>query len=152
MLAGVIRAPNRFSPFRHYEAALSERDTVLGRMEELEIISPAEAEAARKEFIRVLPENQVKPTDLRQLASDHEQRRDTHLSEAVRHEVERLLSPEQQLSGGLDIFTTFDLDLQNAAEQAVERRLQAIEATPGYPHPSRAGSGLGFREWFASSA
>ena len=138
MLAGVIRAPNRLSPFRHYEAALSERDTVLGRMEELEIISPAEAEAARIEKIHVLPENQIKPYDLRPLASDHEQRRDNHLSEAVRDEVERLLSPDQQRSGGLDIFTTFDLDLQNAAEQAVENRLQAIEATPGYPHPTRA--------------
>ena len=139
MLAGVIRAPNRFSPFRHYESALRERDTVLGRMEELEVITAAEAEAARREKIHVLPEHQVKPSDLRPLAGDHEQRRDSYLSESVRSEVERLLTPEQQQSGGLDIFTTFDLDLQDAAEQAVEHRLQAIEATPGYPHPTRAG-------------
>ena len=39
MLAGIIRGPNRFSPFRHYERAEKERDSVLARMVKLEMVS-----------------------------------------------------------------------------------------------------------------
>ena len=141
MLAGVIRAPNRFSPFRHYQAALSERDTVLNRMLELEMISAEQAQAAKMEIIPVLSQDEISPSDLRPMGVteiDRKHRNESYLSEAVRREIERLLTDEQQQVGGLDIYTTFDLELQEAAEQAVENRLHSIEATPGYPHPTRA--------------
>ncbi len=140
MLAGVIRAPNRFSPFRHYEAALSERDTVLNRMLELEMISPEQARAAKMEIISVLSQDEVSPSDLRPMGVteiDRQHRNESYISEAVRREIERLLTDQQQQVGGLDIYTTFDLELQEAAEQAVESRLHSIEATSGYPHPTR---------------
>lgn len=141
MLAGVIRAPNRFSPFRHYEAALSERDTVLDRMLELGMISPEQEQVAKSETILVLAQGAVSPSNFGAQSTselDRKHRNESYLGDAVRYEIERLLTPEQQEIGGLNIYTTFDLNLQQAAEQAVERRLQAIEATPAYPHPIRS--------------
>lgn len=44
MIAGVIRAPNGFSPFRHYEIALREMRSTLRRMENEGVISKKEAE------------------------------------------------------------------------------------------------------------
>jgi len=141
MLAGVIRAPNRFSPFRHYDAALSERDTVLNRMLELDMISAEQAQTAKKEKIPVLSQDEISPSDLRPMGVteiDRKHRNESYISEAVRREIEHLLTDDQQQVGGLDIYTTFDLELQQAAEQAVENRLHSIENTPDYPHPVRA--------------
>ena len=44
MIAGVIRAPNGFSPFRHYETALREMRSTIRRMENEGVISKKEAE------------------------------------------------------------------------------------------------------------
>lgn len=140
MLVGVIRAPNRFSPFRHYNAALSERNTVLDRMLELEMISLEQSQDAKMQKIAVLSQDKILPSDLRPMGVpeiDRQHRNESYLSEAVRRKIERLLTDEQQQVGGLDIYTTFDLELQKAAEQAVENRLHTIEAAPGYPHPTR---------------
>ncbi|WP_256199008.1 biosynthetic peptidoglycan transglycosylase [Verrucomicrobium spinosum] len=46
MLAGIIRSPNRFSPFRNWKGALKERDDVLKRMVATHAISEEEADAA----------------------------------------------------------------------------------------------------------
>ncbi len=47
MIAGLIRAPSHFSPFRNLKGATRERDTVLDRMVKLEKITPKEALAAK---------------------------------------------------------------------------------------------------------
>ncbi|NRB76763.1 MAG: transglycosylase domain-containing protein, partial [Verrucomicrobiales bacterium] len=44
MIAGVIRAPNGFSPFRHYETALREMRSTIRRLEREGVISKKEAE------------------------------------------------------------------------------------------------------------
>ena len=46
ILAGLIRSPNRLSPLEDTRTALAQRDQVLARMEELKMITPAEAKAA----------------------------------------------------------------------------------------------------------
>src|SRR6202162_2678564 len=48
LLAGLIRSPNRYSPFTHLKGALDQRDEVLDRMAELKMISSSEADAAKK--------------------------------------------------------------------------------------------------------
>ena len=40
MIAGIIRSPVRFSPFRNYDGAIKERDTVLQRMLATKVITP----------------------------------------------------------------------------------------------------------------
>ena len=49
ILAGLIRSPNRLTPWGIPAPLWRERDQVLARMEELKMITPAEAKAARAE-------------------------------------------------------------------------------------------------------
>jgi penicillin-binding protein 1A len=128
MLAGIIRGPNRFSPFRHYDDAVSERDTVLKRMLAEEVITQQQHDVALGERVRVLPQSHTKRTV-----------EDSYALDAVRRDLENALSRSDAEDGGLSIHTSIDLRLQRAAEAALERGLAAVERRPGYAHGTRAG-------------
>jgi membrane peptidoglycan carboxypeptidase len=133
MLAGVIRAPNGFSPFRHYDAARREMRSSLHRMTDEGFITEEEAtvmEAARPE---VLPQSRWMEM-LRQHAKISEQ---NYLLKMVADEVGTMF-PSLAGVGGLKVKTTFDSRLQSAAEEAVARHLAALESLPGYTHPTLA--------------
>lgn len=125
MLAAIIRGPNRFSPFRNYEVALSGRNMVLDRMVLQGRITEAQAAEARQRQTSV----QDAPTISAQ---------ESYALDAVRRDLDRLLDAENEEDGGLTIYTTIDLDLQEAAEKAVNERLTEVEKSKGYPHPTRA--------------
>ncbi|MCB1233792.1 MAG: transglycosylase domain-containing protein [Verrucomicrobiae bacterium] len=140
MIAGIIRAPNRFSPFRHYEDAIREMTDTLDRMAKEGTISSAEAETAKRRRPAVLPqESGMRIAGLSGRVSE-----DNELLEAVRLELPNLLSGELLEDGGFEIHTTFDLALQGEAEAAVEARLGELERQPGYPHPTLAEFGPRF--------
>lgn len=130
MLAGVIRAPNGFSPFRHYDAALREMRGTLGRMVEEGFLEEAEAEGLMSARPEVLPQERWLEM-LRREAKVSEQ---SHLLRLVEERI-RELFPSLVGVGGLTIRTTFDSRLQEAAERAVAGRLAEIESRPGYSHP-----------------
>ena len=119
LLAGLIRSPNRYSPFNNLPASLKQRDIVLDRMEELELITHAEHVKASSEKINPRPRRLVNP--LNSWAVD-----------AILHELEQVVSPSQIADGGLRIDTSIDAGLQQAAEQSLTRRLQEIEERPDY--------------------
>ncbi len=125
MLAGIIRSPNRFSPFRNWKGALAERDDVLERMVVKKMISQAEADAAKKEDIAIAAQPFVS-------------NQDNYAMEAVRQDLELILEESDIEDGGLIIHTTIDKDLQTAAEQALEKRLSEVERSKGYKHPTKA--------------
>jgi penicillin-binding protein 1B len=54
LLAGMVRAPNTYSPVLNPERAHQRRDVVLGRMRELKTLDAAAYERARKEPVRAL--------------------------------------------------------------------------------------------------
>jgi penicillin-binding protein 1B len=115
LLAGMIRAPNTYSPSVNPTRARERRDLVLARMRELGRLSTADYEAARREPINVQPV--VATTQTAPYFADH-----------VRQELETRFG-----SGALDgrdvrVFTTLDLTLQRFAERAVERGLARLEA------------------------
>ena len=125
MLSGIIRAPNRFSPFRHYEQAIAERDTVLARMVKLEMVNAQEAQQAKREKIRVLDQQEVASQE-------------SYALDAVRRDLDDLLEREEVEDGGLQIQTHLDADLQALAEAALERGLAAVEKSAGYGHQTLA--------------
>lgn len=133
MIAGVIRAPNGFSPFRHYDAALREMRSTLHRMADEGMITEEEAESLCLARPQVLPQARWMEM-LRQEAKISEQ---SHLLRLVEEEV-RSLFPSHVGVGGLKIETTFDLRLQSAAEMTVANRLTELENRPGYAHPTYA--------------
>ena len=130
MIAGVIRAPNGFSPFRHYDAALREMRSTLARMEDEGYITKKEAESFKNARPQVLPQERWMSL-LRKQAKVSEQ---NYLLNMVEERVADTL-PSLAGVGGLTILTTFDSRLQQAAEEAVDSRLAGIEQLPGFPHP-----------------
>ena len=120
-LAGLIRSPNRFSPLNNPEGSLRERNTVLGRMRDLGLITSVQYDEASASPLLAMPRFKTSPED-------------NWAMDAILRELELVLEPGQMNEGGLKIYTTIDGPLQAASEQAVRDRLQAVEAQPGYPH------------------
>ena len=124
ILAGLIRSPNRLTPLGDSRTALAERDQVLGRMEELKMITPEEAKAARAEPI---------PLTKILLPSTQE----NYAMDAVMRDLAILLPKDIIDRGGLKIYTTIDPRLQMIAEEAVESKLAQLESSKEWPHPTR---------------
>jgi penicillin-binding protein 1A len=125
MMAGIIRAPTSFSPRKNWKGAIRQRDQVLDRLVKLEKISAAEGEAARHAPLALTKRPRL-------------QLQENYALDAVREDLEVLLTDEQQADGGMKIYTTIDPTLQRAAEQAVDANLRKVEQRPGYSHPKRA--------------
>ncbi len=124
MLAGIIRSPNRFSPFRNIEGAMNERDTVLGRMVLLGRLTQQEADAAK-----VMPLN----------VQEEPQWQEDYAMDFVRRTLDEWLSQTDYIEdGGLRVHTTIDHRVQRAAEAALRKHLDTLEASPNYRHPTYA--------------
>ena len=124
MLAAIIRGPNKFSPFRHYEVALSGRDQVFKRMVDSERLTRAEADRLMAIKTKVLPPPQGQ--------------QESWVMDAVGRELDRILDTSNIEEGGLKVYTTLDPRLQAAAERSLEKELAKIERQPGYEHPLRS--------------
>jgi len=125
MLAGIIRSPNRFSPFRNWDGAIKERDTVLERMVVRDFITQAEADGAKKE-------------DMVPAAQPVLRSQDNYMMEAVRRDLDQVLNEQDIEDGGLHIYTTLDLDLQQSAVNGLEKHLKSVEAEGAFKHAPKA--------------
>lgn len=125
LLAGIVRGPDSFNPFRSMEAATRERGTTLERMVTAGVITRAEADAAMAEPIVVRPEWR-------------REAQESYAMDAIRRDLEVILEKENIELGGLDITTTIDLRIQKKSEEVLEQKLRATERLPGYSHPTRA--------------
>jgi len=124
MLAGIIRGPNKYSPFTNYDGAVKQRDQVLHSMRSTGMITDAQLAAALAEHVTVAPKTQISPQENWAM--------DTILSE-----LDLCLRRDQWDDGGIRIYTTIDPDLQRRAEAAVASRLEQIERKPGFPHAAK---------------
>jgi penicillin-binding protein 1A len=121
LLAGLPKAPSRFSPFADPEAAEERRRYVLDRMREagfLDASAHRAALAARPALRR--------PGEL----GDFEVA--AYFTEEVRRALFEALGAEAVLRGGLTVHTTLDLELQRAAVAAVRRGLEALDRRQGF--------------------
>lgn len=125
LIAGIIRGPSRYSPFRNYEGALRQRNDVLKRMVQLRVITPEQEIAARYEevILRAQPVFQSQGG---------------YALDAVRRELDSILEAKDLRDGGLKVVTTFDKELVEAAEVALESRLKEVEQRTGYRHLTKA--------------
>ncbi|NJK63083.1 MAG: PBP1A family penicillin-binding protein [Synechococcaceae cyanobacterium SM2_3_1] len=106
MLAGILPAPETFSPFRSMEAAKRRQRIVLDRLVELEWITPEAAEAAANQELKL---GQI--TSFRSDAPA--------VTDAIEAELKRRYGDEALLRGGLRVQTSIDMDLQRRAQQIV---------------------------------
>nr|WP_313518417.1 PBP1A family penicillin-binding protein [Brevundimonas diminuta] len=106
LLAGLLKAPSRYSPVSESERAATRANVVLNEMVEVGAITPAQREAAVAEPVRVS----------KTLASQHAQYFIDWLDKQIRGLVGE---PTEDLV----VETTLDLTLQTDAERAVRRIL-----------------------------
>jgi len=120
LLAGMVRAPNSYSPVLNPDRARQRRDVVLARMRSLGRISEVEYQTARREPIRL--QSAPAPGQSAPYFADY-----------VRQEIEhRLGDGIIDARGGARVFTSLDLALQRLAEAAVKRGLERLEGNrPG---------------------
>ena len=107
VLAGLIQAPEQYSPFLNYGNTKQRQAAVLARMRALNWITPEEEQAARKTPLLV-----GKPTAWRKSKSPF-------ITEAVTKELEERFGKEKVLRGGIRVQTTIDLDFQRMAEESI---------------------------------
>lgn len=124
MLAGIVRGPDAFNPFKDMEAAIRERNSTLERMVVADVITRAQADEAKAQPLDIRPANRRKA-------------RESYALDAIRRDLEIILEKENIEYGGLIITTTIDNLIQSKAEEAVEATLAKIEKTSGYPHQTR---------------
>ena len=116
LLAGLIRSPNRLSPFNNLPGALRQQRVVLKRMEALGLITSSEHEDALQETIDPPSSHLV-----------HFQ--NSWAVDAILHELSQVLPPDKIDGTPLHIKSTIDAELQHAAEKSIASHLTEIERT-----------------------
>ncbi|MDZ4676141.1 MAG: PBP1A family penicillin-binding protein [Oligoflexia bacterium] len=111
LLAGSIRGPNTYNPFKHAVKSQARRNVVLKRMRELELISAEEYELALNETL---------PIEKKQLLRDLA----PFFIDSVKFQLQKLKLSDLE---GLQVYTTLNLRAQQAATASVTEGLAQIE-------------------------
>ena len=122
LLAAIANRPERYSPLNNPEAARGRRNLVLDLMVREEYLTDAEAERWKAE-----------PVPLERARSVQVQA--PYFVEWVRGILYDRFGGKLY-TAGLRIYTTLDLDMQAAAQAAMENGWQRIEGWPGFSHPT----------------
>jgi len=125
-LAGIPRSPTRYNPRRNPDLSVERRNLILELMADEGVLTEDDAErwkayplllSTRSDFSEVAP----------------------YFTEYVRQQLRTRFGSELY-KGGLRIYTTVDLDVQQAAERALARQLDEIERNKArygkYPRPT----------------
>ncbi len=123
MLAGLPKAPSRYSPYRHYDRAKERQTYVLGRMVSEGFITQDEAEQAKAEELDIRPRINQHITNA------------AYFTEQVRRYLEDTYGEELLYKGGLEVHTSMSLDMQLAAQTAVQANLHDHDKRQGYRGP-----------------
>lgn len=127
LLAGLIRSPSTTDPRSHPDAALARRDLVLDKMRELRWITAEDAAEARSETVALVDPVEAR-RDTYPYFSEEVKRRlldEPALGETVEQRYQALFR------GGLQIHTTLEPRVQQAAEAAVADVVSAEQPAAG---------------------
>jgi penicillin-binding protein 1A len=125
MLAGLPKAPSRYSPYASPERARERQVYVLTRLRDLGWIAPEEFEAALNE-----------PMEYK-AAEDPSWKIGPYYLEEVRRELVDMYGEDTVYAGGLQVRTAVDLDHQAYADQALRDGLRAASKRHGWMGPVR---------------
>ena len=107
LLAGLVKAPSRYTPYSNPDLALRRRNIVLKKMLELGYIDAATYEQAVRQKVVVHP------------LPKHTYRAAPYFVEYVKQLLIDKYGADRVFKGGLRVYTTINLKLQKAAEEAV---------------------------------
>ncbi len=127
LIAGLIRAPMYYTPITHPDHALSRRNHVLRRMLAEKYISRQQWEQAANAPIVLGTYKEEAP------------RIGAYFTEEIRQYIEKneKFGAEELYRGGLKVYSTLDLRVQQAAEAALQRGLRSFDHRRGFRKPAR---------------
>lgn len=115
MMAGLVQAPEEFSPFVDYKIAKQRQAIVLNRMKELKWITPEEAEAAKKQPLKIGKITSFPGSKI------------PYVTGAVVQELSKRFGRDAVLKGGMRIQTTIDTKMQRLAERTVKEAHERLK-------------------------
>lgn len=132
LMAGVVNAPSRYSPFSRPQAAMERRNLVLGQMLKYKFITQTEFDSVSQLPLGV---SKFGP-------SDHNTGSATYFREYLRGEMKKWCASHLKPDGepydlyrdGLKIYTTIDSRMQRYAEEAVTEHLAKDLQPAFYKH------------------
>jgi len=125
MMAGLAKAPSRYSPVTNFRRAKDRQAYVLTRMAELGMISQEQKEKAFRTSLKIQSRESAYFSKA------------PYFTEFIRQQVERKYGKEKLYQQGLRIYTTLDLSLQIAAQRSVETGLRDLDKREGFRGPVR---------------
>ena len=133
-LAGIIKAPSNYHPFRNTDRAIERRDYVVDRMYENGFVTAEEAQTAKSGGLGVNPRS----SGTYLFAAEY-------FTEDVRRELVDRYGSDALYDGGLSVRTTLDPELQKIARKALQRALIDYDIDDGFRGPFARLPGEG--EW-----
>lgn len=115
LLAGLAQAPSRYSPRTHLDLAKMRQKYVLRRMAEEGMITPAQAAESLQSPLAIAP-----PSTFRSKGA--------YFLEHVRNYLQEKYGADAIYKSQLNIYTTVDARMQEAADDAVTEGLKRLEA------------------------
>lgn len=116
LLAAIVNNPGRHNPWQQKERASKRRELVLNKMQELNLISGAEASEARKTPLPTLPPPLPAETA-------------PYFIDAARKQLETEMQTLSLERESLNVYTSLDLQAQSDAQQALQKHLKNLEKT-----------------------
>jgi penicillin-binding protein 1A len=113
LLAAIVASPSGFDPVAHPKAAMARRNLVLQKMLDQKAISPGQHSRALAEPLP--PPETVRPPQLDSKAP--------YFTTWVRNQLVEQYGARKAFEGGLKVRTTLDLDMQEHAQNSVDRWL-----------------------------
>jgi penicillin-binding protein 1A len=123
MMAGLAKAPSRYSPVNNLRRAKDRQAYVLTRMTELGIISQEEKEKALRLSLKIQSRESAYFSKA------------PYFTEFIRQQVERKYGKEKLYQQGLRIYTILDLSLQRAAQKSLDIGLRELDKREGFRGP-----------------
>jgi penicillin-binding protein 1A len=124
-IAGIIQLPSRENPIVNMKWAMQRRNYALQRMAEEGYITGKQAAAAK-----------ARPIVLAQGAREQQADIAPYFLEEVRQHLEKEYGAKALYQSGLAVYTSLDLDLQKAADEAVDKGLRRIDKVRGWRRPT----------------
>ena len=128
LLAGLIRGPGYYSPYKYRDRAMERQRLVLQKMKETHLIGESEEKIALHQPIRLAPpQNTITKAP--------------YFTDSVKAELVQTLkdkmSEEALIKAGLRVYTTLDPYLNSLAQKAVTQGMSRVDASNPLPPPIR---------------
>lgn len=131
-LAGLIKSPNRLSPWSDKAASREARNYALIRMRDQGFIDAAKcSEAQGRELV---------------IGNRQNAQGQNYAVDYIRQQVINAVGWGRAMNEGFKIHTTIDGDLQKVAEESLRKSLDKAEQHPGYDHQTYAEYAASFRK------